>query len=145
MAGLFTANKCSRFCWQLLALVLVLFALAVSLIRGLLPQVDEVRQQLVHYVKSEYKIDVQVGGLSAHWQAFGPAINIDDLVIPPQAQLPVTLIINNVQVKLDFWQSLLTLTPRIEDVNFEGVHVALDMDKLTETHPASPPTAPQVD
>ncbi|MGL4711705.1 MAG: YhdP family protein, partial [Shewanella sp.] len=143
MAALFTANKFSRFCWQLLALVLVLFALAVSLIRGLLPQVDEVRQQLVHYVKSEYKVDVQVGGLSAHWQAFGPAINIDDLVVPPQAQLPVTLIINNVQVKLDFWQSLLTLTPRIEDVNFEGVHVALDMDKLTETHPA--PTAPQVD
>ena len=145
MATLFTAKKFSRFCWQFLALILVLFALAVSLIRGLLPQVDEVRQQLVNYVKSEYKVDVQVGELSAHWQAFGPAINIDDLVIPPQEQLPVTLMIKNVQVKLDFWQSLLTLTPRIEDVNFEGVHVALDMDKLTERNPAAINKAPQLD
>ncbi|MCU8039389.1 YhdP family protein [Shewanella oncorhynchi] len=145
MATLFTAKKFSRFCWQFMALILVLFALAVSLIRGLLPQVDEVRQQLVNYVKSEYKVDVQVGELSAHWQAFGPAINIDDLVIPPQEQLPVTLMIKNVQVKLDFWQSLLTLTPRIEDVNFEGVHVALDMDKLTENDPATINKAPQLD
>ncbi|MGE6380879.1 YhdP family protein [Shewanella baltica] len=145
MAAPFTAKKLSRFCWQFIALILVLFALAVSLIRGLLPQVDGVRQQLVDYVKSEYKVDVQVGELSAHWQAFGPAINIDNLVIPPQEQLPVTLIIKNVQVKLDFWQSLLTFTPRIEDVNFDGVHIALNMDKLTENNPAATNKAPQVD
>lgn len=56
MATLFTAKKLSRFCWQLLALILVLFALTVSLIRGLLPQVDEVRQQLVEYVKANIKL-----------------------------------------------------------------------------------------
>lgn len=66
MATLFTAKKLSRFCWQLLALILVLFALTVSLIRGLLPQVDEVRQQLVEYVKSEYQINIQVEIGRAH-------------------------------------------------------------------------------
>ena len=145
MAAPLTAKKISRFCWQLLALVLVVFALAVSLIRGLLPQVDEVRQQLANYVKNEYKIDVQVGELSAHWQAFGPAININHLVIPPQDALPVTVIIKNVQVKLDFWQSLLTLTPRIEDVNFDGVHVALNIDKLTDNKANAAETPPQID
>jgi len=131
VATLFTAKKLSRFCWQLLALILVLFALTVSLIRGLLPQVDEVRQQLVEYVKSEYQINIQVGELSAQWQAFGPAVTIDDLVIPPQEKLPVTVLVKQIQIKLDFWQSLLTTSPRIEDVNFEGVHIALDMDKLS--------------
>ncbi|PWF62201.1 TIGR02099 family protein [Shewanella sp. BC20] len=133
MATLFTAKKLSRFCWQLLALILVLFALTVSLIRGLLPQVDGVRQQLVEYVKSEYQIDVQVGELSAQWQAFGPAVTVDNLVIPPQEKLPVTVLVKNVQIKLDFWQSLLTTSPRIEDVNFDGVHIALDIDKLSGT------------
>ncbi|MGL5666153.1 MAG: YhdP family protein, partial [Shewanella sp.] len=131
MATLFTAKKLSRFCWQLLALILVLFALTVSLIRGLLPQVDGVRQQLVEYVKSEYQIDVQIGELSAQWQAFGPAVTVDNLVIPPQEKLPVTVLVKNVQIKLDFWQSLLTTSPRIEDVNFDGVHIALDIDKLS--------------
>ena len=131
MATLFTAKKLSRFCWQLLALILVLFALTVSLIRGLLPQVDEVRQQLVEYVKSEYQIDIQVGELSAQWQAFGPAVTVDNLVIPTQDKLPVTVLVKHVQIKLDFWQSLLTTSPRIEDVNFDGVHIALDIDKLS--------------
>lgn len=129
MARLFTATKFSRFCWQLLALILVLFALTVSLIRGLLPQVDEVRQQLVEYVKSEYQIDIQLGELSAQWQAFGPAVTMTDLVIPPQEKLPVTVLVKQVHIKLDFWQSLLATSPRIEDVDFEGVHIALDMDK----------------
>ncbi|MGL5390538.1 MAG: YhdP family protein, partial [Shewanella sp.] len=120
----------SRVSWQLLALLLVLFALGVSLIRGLLPKVDEVRQQLVQYVLSEYQIDVHVGKLSAQWQAFGPEVNIHNLVIPPQDKLPVTLIINRLQIKLDFWQSLLTQSPRIEDVIFDGVNVGLDIDKL---------------
>ncbi|MCP3128632.1 YhdP family protein [Shewanella sp. KJ2020] len=146
MATLFTAKKLSRFCWQLLAIFLVLCALAVSLIRGLLPQVDEVRQRLVDYVKSEYQIEVRVEELSAQWQAFGPAVNIDHLIIPPQDKLPVTVIVKNVQIKLDFWQSVLARSPRIEDVNFDGVSVALDMDKLTDTTPNSVPSeAAQID
>ncbi|EGM68715.1 YhdP family protein [Shewanella sp. HN-41] len=140
MATLFTAKKLSRFCWQLLAIFLVLCALAVSLIRGLLPQVDEVRQRLVDYVKSEYQIEVRVEELSAQWQAFGPAISIVNLIIPPQDKLPVTVIVKNVQIKLDFWQSLLARSPRIEDVNFEGVNVALDIDKLTDITPTSAPS-----
>jgi len=146
VATLFTAKKLSRFCWQLLAVILVLCALAVSLIRGLLPQVDGVRQRLVDYVKSEYQIEVRVEELSAQWQAFGPAVRIDNLIIPPQDKLPVTVIVKNVQIKLDFWQSVLARSPRIEDVNFEGVSVALDIDKLTDTSSTSAPSeAAQID
>lgn len=132
MATPLPLKKISRFCWQLLALILVLFALGVSLVRGLLPQVDEVRQQLETYVKRAYQIDVHVGRLSAQWQAFGPEVNIHNLVIPPQDKLPVTLIINRLEIKLDFWQSLLTQSPQIEDVIFDGVNVGLDIDKLGE-------------
>lgn len=140
MATLFTAKKLSRFCWQLLAVILVLCTLVISLIRGLLPQVDGVRQWLVEYVKTEYQIDVQVEQLSAQWQAFGPAVNIDNLIIPPQDKLPITVVVKNVQIKVDFWQSLLARSPRIEDVNFDGVNVALDIDKLTDSKPNSTPS-----
>lgn len=125
-----SGRKWRRICWQLLAIFLVLFALGVSLIRGLLPQLDSVREQLVEYLHYEYQVEVQAGELSAQWQAYGPAININDLVIPPQDKLPVTVIIRNVQIKLDFWQSVLTASPRVEDVIFDGVSVALDIDKL---------------
>ncbi|AQS40403.1 TIGR02099 family protein [Shewanella psychrophila] len=133
MSRKFCPRKFSRFCWQVLAIILVLFALVVSLFRGLLPQLDEVRSELVKYVEQQYQIQVNVGQLSAEWQAFGPALTVSKLVIPPQDNLPFTLVVNDVHIKFDFWESLFTTSPQIENVIFDGVHVALDLDKLNES------------
>ncbi|WP_228290813.1 YhdP family protein [Shewanella cyperi] len=119
-----------RICGQMLALALVLFALAVSLIRGLLPQLTQVRQDLVDYLHEQYQVQVQLGSLSAEWQAFGPALTVDHLVLPPQPKLPVTLIVQRTEFKLDFWQSLVNRRPQIENVKFDGVEVAINLDQL---------------
>ncbi|GIU52545.1 YhdP family protein [Shewanella sp. KT0246] len=123
--------KACRFLFQTVAVVLVLFALAVSLIRGLLPQLPEARYEVINYLQEQYQVEVQIGKLSAEWQAFGPALTVNNLVIPPQQTLPVTLIANKVHFKLDFWQTLLTLSPKIETVKFDGIHVALNVDELS--------------
>jgi len=136
----FCPRKFSRFCWQILAIILVLFALAVSLFRGLLPQLAEVRQELVKYIEDQYQVQVDFGELSAEWQAFGPALAVKNLVLPPQERLPFTLIIRNVHVKLDFWESLMTTSPQIENVIFDGVQVGLDIDKLNQAAPATAET-----
>lgn len=128
----FCPRKFSRYCWLTLAIILVLFALVVSLFRGLLPQLDQVRDELSNYIKSEYQVQVNVGELTAEWQAFGPALTVKNLVLPPQKNLPFTLIIDDVHVKLDFWQSIVTASPQIETVIFEGLQVALDIDKLNQ-------------
>ncbi|MBE8168557.1 MAG: DUF3971 domain-containing protein, partial [Shewanella sp.] len=123
-------SKISRWCWKVLAGFLVFFALLVSLIRGLLPQLDSVRHELVDFIASEYQIEVFIGKISAEWQAYGPSITVDNLILPPQDKLPATLILQQVQFKLDFWQSLFTLSPKIENVLVNGVHLGLDIDKL---------------
>ncbi|WP_133405679.1 YhdP family protein [Parashewanella tropica] len=116
--------------WKILAGFLVLFALLVSLIRGLLPQLDGARDELIKLIEDTYQIQVYVGSLSAQWQAYGPSITVDNLVLPEQENLPSTLILQQVQVKLDFWQTLLTLSPKIENVRVDGVHVGLKLDQL---------------
>ncbi|MGI2170301.1 YhdP family protein [Shewanella sp. MF05960] len=125
------AATINRICWQILAITLVLFALAVSLIRGLLPHIPEVRTELVNYLYTEYHLQVQMDELNAEWQAFGPALSIKNLNLPPQASLPMTVISQNVHIKLDFWQSLFTLSPQVETVVFDGVSVALNLDQLS--------------
>lgn len=119
--------------WQCLALGLLLFALLVSLIRGLLPQVPQVRQQLVEYLQHTYKLDVQVASIEAQWQAFGPELTISGLVIPPQDALPITLVMDKVTLKLDFWDSLASLSPQIETVSFDGVQLALDLSHVASS------------
>ncbi|MGX9461965.1 YhdP family protein [Shewanella sp. A14] len=114
-----------------MAISLVLFALVVSLIRGLLPHIPEVRTELVTYLESKYQLHVQMDELNAEWQAFGPALTVKNLVLPPQDNLPITVISQNVHIKIDFWQSLFSLSPQIETVVFDGVKVALDLDQLT--------------
>ncbi|WP_232775169.1 MULTISPECIES: YhdP family protein [unclassified Shewanella] len=126
-----------RVCLQSLAIVMVLFALFVSLFRGLLPQLDQVRLELVDYIHNKYQVEVQVGQLQAEWQAFGPALTVKNFVLPSQEKLPVTLLFEQVHVKFDFWQTLLTATPQIEDVIFDGVNVALDLDRLASTSTSS--------
>ncbi|MCL1046375.1 TIGR02099 family protein [Shewanella electrodiphila] len=138
-----TVTVC-RFLFQIVAVVLVLFALAVSLIRGLLPQLPEARYEVINYLRDQYQVEVQVGKLSAEWQAFGPALTVNNLVVPPQQALPVTIIANKVHFKLDFWQTLLTLSPKIETVKFDGIHVALNVDELS-TKSAKPVSNTNID
>ena len=129
----FSLSKLGRFSWKFLAAFLVLFALMVSTIRGLLPHLDSVRLELISFVESEYQIQAQVGEISAQWQAYGPVITIDNLVLPEQPHLPAVLNLQQVQFKLDFWQTLLTLSPHIENVIVDGVTIDLNLDKLSYT------------
>lgn len=133
MSRSFCPRSFGRLCWQTLAIILVAFALSVSLFRGLLPKLDQVRQQLVSYIEQEYQVVVNVTELTAEWQAFGPAMTVKNLVLPPQNNLPFTLVIKDVHVKLDFWQSLVSASPQIENVIFEGVQVALNIDQLNSS------------
>ncbi|QYK01806.1 YhdP family protein [Shewanella psychrotolerans] len=137
MSRTFCPRTFGRLCWQTVAIILVVFALGVSLFRGLLPKLDQVRQELVSYIEQEYQVTVQLSELSAEWQAFGPAVTIKKLVLPPQDNLPLTLIVENVHVKLDFWQTLVSASPQIENVIFEGVNIALDIDKLNQSTTAT--------
>lgn len=128
----FCHRKFTLFCWQSSAIILVVFALLVSLIRGLLPQLHEVRQELVDYVESQYHVQVQVDELAAEWQAFGPALTVKRLVLPPQDNLPITLLVDQVHVKLDFWDTLIHASPRVENVIFDKVELAVNLDSFVQ-------------
>ncbi len=128
----FSLQHIGHFCWHFVAIIFVVFALSVSLFRGILPQLDSLRHELSDKIELQYNIKVTVQKLTAEWQAFGPAITIQELVLPPQDNIPFTFVVDKVHVKFDFWQSLLTLSPQIENVIFDGVSVAIDMDQLQQ-------------
>ncbi|MBV7315311.1 YhdP family protein [Shewanella sp. NIFS-20-20] len=128
-------SSIASFCWKSLAVLLVVFALMVSLVRSLLPQVDHVRQQLVQLLEQEFQLQVELEGINADWQAYGPELRLNQLLVPQQADLPISLAVDSVQIKLDFWQSLLHLEPQIQDVKFSGVTLGLDLEQLALSEP----------
>ncbi|GLS82359.1 YhdP family protein [Paraferrimonas haliotis] len=113
-----------------LAIVLVLFALTVSLVRGLLPQLNQLKADVENYIASQYHVNIEIGSMEAAWAAYGPELTINELVIPQQSALPVSMTVDKIHLKLDFWQTLVTATPQVEDVGFDGLKFELDLDIL---------------
>lgn len=135
MAAFWRPASLGRICGLTLATLLVLFALGVSLIRSLLPQLEQARDRVTDYLWENYRIEVKVSRLAAEWQAFGPSLTVENLILPPQEGLPLTLIIKRTDIKLDFWQTLMNREPTVEHVAFEGVQIALDLDAMGGSGP----------
>ncbi|GLP97367.1 YhdP family protein [Paraferrimonas sedimenticola] len=123
-------NTLYRRCGATLAVVLVLFALAVSLVRGLLPQLDQLRANVEEYVDEQYQVDIRLGRIEAAWAAYGPELTLNDVEVPKQPGVPVSLSAEKMRFKLDFWQTLLKASPQIEEVAFDGVDVVLDLGAM---------------
>ncbi|WP_258405460.1 YhdP family protein [Shewanella sp. FJAT-52076] len=138
MAAFWRPAALGRICGLTLATLLVLFALGVSLIRSLLPQLEQARDKVTDYLWENYRIEVKVSRLAAEWQAFGPSLTVENLILPPQEGLPLTLIIKRTDIKLDFWQTLISREPTVEHVAFEGVQIALDLDAMGGSGPQEP-------
>ncbi len=130
-------QRLQRVTLTICAVILVLFALTVSLVRGLLPQLDEVREQVAQYLLTEYQLKVDIGQLQAQWQAYGPALTVTDLSLPQQAHLPFELKIKQASIKLDFWESLFSGSAVVENVSFSGVDLTLNLDQFKSNSQAN--------
>ncbi|MBY5993119.1 YhdP family protein [Ferrimonas balearica] len=118
-----------KWCWYSLAAALVTLALLVSLVRTLLPELDTVRQQLIDTIEQRYGIELDIARLGAGWEASGPQLTIYGLRLAPQPDLPISLTIAEAQLQLDFWPSLLNLSPYLDRVAIDGVELGINLQE----------------
>ncbi|QIZ77906.1 YhdP family protein [Ferrimonas lipolytica] len=116
-----------RFCWNVLALALVLLALAVSLVRSLLPQLDGAREQLTETLQQRYGIELSIDELGAQWYHNGPHLVVKGVSLPAQAAMPLQLSITQLELKLDFWQTLIEWSPQFDTISINGVELELHL------------------
>ncbi|WP_163934583.1 YhdP family protein [Paraferrimonas sp. SM1919] len=125
-------QRLTRSCILAITTILVIIALLLSFIRLLLPQLEDQHSKIAQYVENEYQLQIAVGQLKAGWAAYGPEVIIQDLQLPEQVGMPFTLNVNQVQIKLDFWQTIRQLKPVLEDVNFDDIELVLDLKKFAQ-------------
>ena len=65
---------CLHKLWLTLAVVLVLLAVCITVMRYSLPYADNYRHQIEQLISERYNANVRIGSLSAGWQKFGPAL-----------------------------------------------------------------------
>lgn len=109
------------------AISLVLFALVISGLRYLLPQLPDVTQHVENFLRQSYAIEVNVAQISADWSSRGPELVLHDLVVQPDASKATRVDINEARVHLNFWGSASTASVQFERIQLTGMRLHYDL------------------
>jgi uncharacterized protein YhdP len=93
--------------WSTVAILLVVVAVALSLLRYSLPYMDGQKQHLEQWLENQYGVEINIGKITAQWQNSGPVLVLENLQLVQNSQSPISLDIGQTFVELDFWGSVL--------------------------------------
>lgn len=110
---------------------LVLFAVLLSVLRYSLPYLDNKKPLLEDYINQQYGVALSIGTLKADWLQSGPSIVLEDVRLRSNAQSPIALNVDNIDIELNFWQSLSTAQLSSKQFNLDGVALTVDTTRLS--------------
>lgn len=122
--------------WLTLALVLVLVAVGLSLLRYSLPYLPDLTVPLEEQLEARFQQPVSISDLSMAWTREGPSIVLDNLVLLEREQSPVQVRVGQVHVVLDFWKSLLEQQLIAQQFILDDARIAVDIRKLSAANEA---------
>jgi len=116
--------------WTSIAVVLVVFALFISLLRYSLPLLNDRKELIEQYVQSEYDVDLSIGKVLATWKSSGPSIQLEDVHVRQGANSPVSLKVGDVYLAIEFWSSLFNAKLQSKNVILSDLQVDLDLQQI---------------
>lgn len=116
--------------WLFCAIVLVLFAVLLSVLRYTLPYLDEEKQLIEDYLSAQYGIQLTIDSLSAAWQSTGPSIVLNGVEFQQNDLSPVELKLEQVYVEVDFWQSLQQWELSSKRFDLVGLQARVDTQRM---------------
>ena len=116
--------------WAFAAVLLVLVALFISLLRYSLPMLDERKHVIEEYVANEYGIDLSIGSVSATWKSQGPSIQLAQVSLRQGEQSPVALEIGDIYLAVEFWPSIFNGKLQSRNVSLSDLDLTLDIQRI---------------
>ena len=126
-SGSFYAAYIIKKLWSCAAILLVLLAVAISVVRYSLPYMDGQKHSLEQWIEGQYGVEINIGNITAQWKGAGPAIVLEDLQLVQNAQSPLSLDIKKTIIELDFWGSVLARQIRSQRFDLNGLNVKMDL------------------
>ena len=117
--------------WTLLALLLVVSAVVISLLRFSLPYIDRNKHLVEEYIAQHYAAELNIGSISASWVNTGPSLVLNNVALLDSSSNRMQLSVERVYVEVDFWQSLSTLSLKSNRVKLDGVDLDVHPHRTT--------------
>ena len=105
------------------AILLVLLAVIISACRLLLPHIHHYKLHVQDYINSKSQANITIGTLSMKWQQSGPVLLLDEVVILDSENATVS--VKQLELQVDFWQTLSQQKLISKDLILSGVKVDL--------------------
>ncbi|PTB90190.1 TIGR02099 family protein [Pseudidiomarina aestuarii] len=115
------------------ATALVLFAVLLTILRYLLPQLPDLTTQAEAFVQQQYDVQATIGRLSADWRTSGPQIVLHELAIQSSSQQATRVQLPEARVHLNFWDSLRTWTLQFEQITLADAKFTYDLRDVSAT------------
>lgn len=112
------------------AITLVLFAVLLTVLRYLLPQLPDLTEQAEAFVQQQYSVTADIGRLSADWRTSGPQIVLHDLQMQPTEQQATRVELPEARVHLNFWGSLRTWSLQFEQITLSDARFTYDLREV---------------
>lgn len=126
-----TVSWIFRKLWLTLAVVLVLVAVGLSLLRYSLPYLPDLTAPLEDQLEYRFQQPVSISDLSMAWTQEGPSVVLKDLILLERDVSPVQVRIGELHVVLDFWQTLLDQQLVAQQFILDDARIAIDMRQLS--------------
>ncbi|MDM7859128.1 YhdP family protein [Alteromonas sp. ASW11-36] len=112
--------------WTLIALLLVLSAVAISLLRFSLPYLDQNKHLVENYISDNYNADLRIVSISAEWGAHGPSLVLNGVTLQDSTSAALELNIARVFVELNFWESIRSFSIQSNQFELNGVSMIVN-------------------
>ncbi|WJG09721.1 YhdP family protein [Aliiglaciecola sp. LCG003] len=116
--------------WTLAAILLVVVALLISILRFSLPYMDGQKARVESWLSSQYGVKLNIGELSADWNKSGPSLVLKDVYLKQDEQSPIGLEITETQIEIDFWGSVLARQVRSKRFDLNGMALSVNLARI---------------
>lgn len=118
--------------WTTLAVLLVLSAVAISLLRFSLPYLDKNKHLVEDYISENYKADLKIESISADWADHGPSLVLNNVTLLDSENQAIELSIGRVFVELNFWDSILTMSVQSNQFELNRASLIVNTHLMSE-------------
>ena len=119
-----------RWSWYALGLLLVLFALLVSLGQYYFPRIGDYQPELLASVNARTPFAVEVGRLTGEWTGVAPTLFLRDLRVYARETPEISLIaIPSAELRVDLIQSAVARSVRVRKLVVDSIDIELAEDE----------------
>lgn len=130
-------RRCGRTCLYLFALIAVVCAVGISLIRASLPYLNQYHEQVTDWLIGDQPITLQVDNIDAGWYKFGPVLIVNTVDVKFDGERSYSFDVERIKISIDFWNSILQRELQLNNLILDGVDFKLPLSDVTELNDVS--------